>query len=124
MDEEKKKTGLQRQTKAQLIEIILRKDSIESNMATEIKSLKNELESTKALVEAEVDKACTEVTTKLNTAFHKDMAGNNKKIMELKYNLADCEDKVDMLTKKLRRAKELALLLATTSVVLGVLLCL
>ena len=89
--ENKQNNSLMRKTKVQLVEIILRKDSIEKNLRNDITSLRDDITSTKA----ELNKAKTEINiaqsvySKLNSDYS-----------ELKSDYIDmCDEKVSVECK-------------------------
>ena len=110
------KTGLQKQTKAQLIEIILRKDDVEAKQASRISELEEDAE--RLLAQIETIKRDT--TTKLNTAFTKDMAGMQKQLVQLKHEVSDNADELGLLKKKLKLRKELNIILGVLVIILGI----
>lgn len=110
------KTGLQRQTKAQLIEIILRKDDVEAKQASRISELEEDAE--RLLSQIETIKRDT--TTKLNTAFTKDMAGMQKQLVQLKHEVTVSESELGLLKKKLKLRKELNIVLGILVIILGI----
>ena len=110
------KTGLQKQTKAQLIEIILRKDDVEAKQASRISELEEDAE--RLLAQIETIKRDT--TTKLNTAFTKDMAGMQKQLLQLKHEVSDNADELSLLKKKLKLRKELNIILSVLVIILGI----
>lgn len=115
-EEDKKQTGLMKQTKAQLIDIILRKDDVEKLKQAEIDGLTDELTEKDNRINGLISD-CEGMQRALDDAAS-DLAAANEHIKQLSDRYSIAEDTIARLKKASKGSKPIAI--AYTIVVISV----